>query len=84
MKKLILITLLFVSCKKETVVKSNDMKACDCVTITENLNNKLVNNTAVFYWDNHQETPVFKDFCSNATDWIYNYEGTKRTKQVCN
>lgn len=84
MKKILILALLLPSCQKEEVSKNSDMKACDCITITETLNNSYVNNHAVFYWDNHQESQVFKDFCVNATDWIYNYEGTKRSKQVCN
>lgn len=80
MKKLILILPLLVACKKETLTKTNDLKACDCNIITEY--NKYSNNS--FYWADRESTSTFKDYCSNANaDWIYDYRGTKRWKQVC-
>lgn len=69
-KILLLTSLIVFSCKKETTI--NKSNACNCYEIHEEMDVKLVNVSAQFYYKFAYKTTPQPDLCDKATgQYVY-------------
>lgn len=72
-----LVIVLF-SCSKEQKAQS-----CECYETYENLEQVIVQGMPQNTWVFDYDTPLQDEPCSNASDWVYMSNGTKRYKKTC-